>query len=77
VKFTNKPVTEHSKKSDTTARTCSWRAEPTLSRELSASTKETIEFKMNNKEKTEMEMKVRDEEDGFFLVLDDEACGGA
>lgn len=41
------------------------------------STKETIEFKMNNKEKTEMEMKVRDEEDGFFLVLDDEACGGA
>jgi len=77
VKFANKPVTEHSKKSDPIASTCSWRAEPTLSLELRASTKETIEFKISNKEKTEMEMKVKHEEDGFFLVLDDEACGGA
>jgi hypothetical protein len=32
---------------------------------------------MSNKEKTEMEMKVKDEDDRFILVLDDEACGGA
>lgn len=56
------------------ARACSWRAEPTRSRELTASTKEKSEFRMKRKEKTEMQRKDKDddddgEEDGFGLEV--------
>ncbi len=83
MKFTKKPRSEYSKKSQARASTCSWRAEPILSLELRASKKEIKEFRRNKKERnkkerTEMDMKVKEEEEnGFVLVFEDEGCGSA
>ena len=78
MKFTKKPRSEYSKKSEARASTCSWRAEPILSLELRASKKEIKEFRRNKKERTEMDMKVKEEEEnGFVLVFEDEGCGSA
>ena len=75
--FTRRPTRPYSKKREAIARTCNWRAVPTGSRELTASKKENIEFRMNRQEKIVMTKNdMEEEEDGFLWVADVEDGDG-